>query len=448
MLAKITFATCLTAATHVVATTSIPDITAENVITQANLCLSSPILAAQYSSSVWQCPSNAAGNTNSSTLLHYKAELPEEETSGGWTGPHTCEGMYCVYSNADFAAGRGVAIISDGQTANAIANLPVLVELSSSSAGPLLQAARINVQSPKVDTQDIPGKGRGLVANQSIHRGEQLLAYTPALIIHRAFVDDLSKDAQLRLLQDAVSRLPTTTRDRFWQQLGHTHETGDDDILDIVMNNSFNLPIELPGDGYQAASFIGNFPEVSMYNHDCRPNAAFHLEGGLIHRTYAVQKPMHIQAGQELSISYVDSFRVRDVRRARTHRNWGFECTCAQCMLPETLANASDHRLWRIHEVETTLWPGEARVDRLDAVELLLSLYEQEHLLQSHGSPAYRISALSFNSSGRKEMAIKYALLALEAGIVEGGAQSAAVQEMLSLLDQPEAHWSWQRSMA
>lgn len=422
-------------------------------------CFSSPLLAARSPLGAWQCSSKPAQN---STAPAADETSTDDEASGGWTGPYACAGIYCVYSNSDFAAGRGIIIISDSDTANALANLPILIDLAGPRSANLLKTANVNVQTPGIETRDIPGKGRGLVATRAIHRGEQILAYTPALVIRRSLVDDLSREDQLRLLRDAVARLPATTRVAFWRQLGQTHQEGDDDILDIVMNNSFNLPLR---PGADEATFIGNFPEVSMYNHDCRPSVAFHLDGGLVHRTHAARGAGAIRPGEELSISYVDSFRAREVRRARTRRNWGFECACAQCALPAALANASDHRLWRIYEVESALalalapdagarQAGGKRAEKekdkappgdLDAVELLLSLYGQERLLESHGSSAYNVAALNYSAFKRRELAIKYALLALEAYIVENGARSEGAADMVALLEEPERHWSWGR---
>lgn len=427
-------------------------------------CAVSPLLSAQVSSqdADWQCsPSKAE---NATTQYSSTTELPqnEEDTSGGRTGPHTCAGDYCVYAHPTFAAGRGIALITTPESAQALANLPVFSELADSvAATSFIQSASINVRSPATEVRSIPGKGRGLAVSHPIPRGTQVMAYTPALVLHRNLVDDLGRADQLRLLRDAVGRLPgAATRVAFWRQLGKTHAEGDDDILDIVMNNSFNLPL-LPGTGL--GPFIGNFPEVSMYNHDCRPNVAFHLDYGIIHRT-TVAAAAGVPSGEELSISYVDGFRVRAVRRERTLRNWGFSCACAQCSLPEALANASDHRLWRLYEVENSvlLSPMETvskKQDRggrktgqdkvayetrtLDAVALLLSIYEQERLLESHGSSAYRLAALNYNAFQRAEVAVKYALLALEQFVVEEGANSVGVREMVELLDDPEAHWSW-----
>ncbi|KAI3395902.1 hypothetical protein diail_687 [Diaporthe ilicicola] len=443
-----------------------------------NSCAASPLLQVQGASQnkERQCSRNAADNTTTKSSPTPDVPQDEDDTSGGWTGPHACAGDYCVYAHPTFAAGRGIALITTPESAQALANLPVFSELASPAAAEaFIESAGINVRSPAAEVRHIPGKGRGLAAARPMHRGTQVMAYTPALVLHRSLVDDLGRADQLRLLRDAVARLPTsTTRAAFWRQLGQTHAEGDDDILDIVMNNSFNLPL-LPGSGL--GPFIGNFPEVSMYNHDCRPNVAFHLDHGIIHRTTAAAGGSGVPAGHELSISYVDGFRVRGVRRARTLRNWGFACACAQCSLPGALANASDNRLYRLYEVEKSLLllsggdkpqaaPGEKRERKggrggkeeeaeqqqqaaayetrtLDSVALLLSLYEQERLLEAHGSSAYRAAALNYNAFRRPEGAVRYALLALEQFVVEEGASSAGVRDMVALLEDPEGHWSW-----
>lgn len=449
-------------------------------VASPDVCFSSPLLAAQvHMTTAWQCNPKPTGDNATTTPSTGPDSASADESnstdsssssSGGWSGPYACAGPYCVYSHDTFAAGRGIVIISEGDSANALANLPIMVELarlSSESSEEMLRSANINIQTQGIVTKDIPGKGRGFVATRPIHRGEQIMAYTPALIMQRGFLEDgdgqvISRADQLRMLRDAVGRLSQATRVVFWKQLGQTHQPGDDDILDVIMNNSFNLPLTA-GDSGGGGAFIGNFPEVSMYNHDCRPSVAFHLDGGVIHRTQAVKSVT--TTGEELSISYVDSFRARSVRRGRTRRNWGFECACAHCRLPEALANASDHRLWRIYEVENAMalfderkggrGQGEGgsskeRVaaeneDIVDRIELLLSLYAQERLLESHGASAYRTASLNYNGLKRRAMAIKYALLALESSVLEQGPQSEGVQEMVALLANPERHWSWGR---
>lgn len=457
------------------ASTDASRIGSTSLVSRQDVCWSNPLFAAaQHETTTWQqCSPKASVGESNTTAVPSSTEhatndedAEEDASSGGWSGPHACAGPYCVYAHDTFAGGRGIVIISDGEGANALANLPIMVSLaavtsSSSNSGAW---ANTNTQTHGVITKEIPGKGRGFVATRPIHRGEQIMAYTPALIAQRGFLEaGVSRADQVRLLGDAVRRLPQATQVSFWKQLGQTHQAGDDDMVDVIMNNSFNLPL-----AGGAGPFVGNFPEVSMYNHDCRPSVAFHLEGGVVHRTQAVKS--HIAGGEELSISYVDSFRAGRVRRERTRRNWGFECACAQCGLSEGLANASDHRLWRLYEVENALAMGptttggggggsggnsnkypsssannKKAADTADQIELLLSLYAQERLLESHGASAYRAAAVNYNGLKRRELAVKFALLALESYVLQEGPQSAGVGDMVALLEAPEGHWSWGR---
>lgn len=196
-------------------------------------------------------------------------------------------------------------------------------------------------------------------------------------------------------------------------------------------------------------------------------SVAFYIDSHLTHYTHAVRA---IQAGEELTISYVDSFRARSVRQARAQRSWGFPCTCAHCTLPTPLANSSDNRLWRIYEIEQALadWkahlpgytasrhaglsdspsrdaPSAAVVVGLDTLELLVSLYAQEGLLESHAADAYTLVALNYNAFGRDQLAVKYALLSLEQGLLENGPESLDVGAMITLVQDPKAHWSWRK---
>ena len=167
----------------------------------------------------------------------------------------------------------------------------------------------------------------------------------------------------------------------------------------------------------------------------------YYVGADLRHNTHAVRD---IAAGEELAISYLDSFRVRQVRQDRARQSWGFGCTCPHCSLPAALANASDNRLSRIYEVENSLGNWEVPVEE-DAVELLLSMYAQERMDASHGGDAYTLAALNYNAFGREQLAVKYALLALEQSLLENGAASPYIRSMLQLLEDPRKHWSWRK---
>uniref|UniRef100_A0A0C4E6U3 HEPN domain-containing protein n=1 Tax=Magnaporthiopsis poae (strain ATCC 64411 / 73-15) TaxID=644358 RepID=A0A0C4E6U3_MAGP6 len=79
-----------------------------------------------------------------------------------------------------------------------------------------------------------------------------------------------------------------------------------------------------------------------------------------------------------------------------------------------------------------------------DSAEALLRLYAEERLDCAMGD-AYTLAALNYNAFGRAELAVKYALLAVEAGSIEHGEHGHDVQDMKKLLSGPEKHWSWRR---
>ncbi|KAH8893841.1 SET domain-containing protein [Thozetella sp. PMI_491] len=375
-------------------------------------CATSPLLSAL--SCTEMRPAAPQLEANNTTLL---------DPDAVWEGPHSCAGVFCVYSNWAFAAGKGVVVISTARSAEAIAKLPAFRSV----------ATRFTSHDDLFRLTEVPGKGLGLVAQRPIRRGLPIMARSPTVIAHRRIVDELSQDEQERLLEAAVARLPGATRTTFLAQMGHF---GGHRIRDIIFTNSFELglPVE---DGHHFA----NFPEASRFNHDCRPNVAFYMDADLTHRTHVVRD---IAAGEELTISYVNAFRVRAVRQARAERSWGFGCTCAHCSLPAPLANASDNRLFRIYEIETELADWKSKIDA-DAIELLMSLYAQERLLESHAADAYTLAALNYNALGREVLAVKYALLSLEQGVLENGPAAPDVAAMVSLLEAPRSHWSWRK---
>jgi hypothetical protein len=165
---------------------------------------------------------------------------------------------------------------------------------------------------------------------------------------------------------------------------------------------------------------------------------AFYIDKSLTHHTHAVRD---IQPGEELSISYLDSFSAREERQDRAQRSWGFKCTCAQCTLPKSEAKASDRRLQAIYDTENKLAAGDDKVTPRMA-EKLIRLYKEERM-DFKISGAYTLAAMNYNMFGNEKMARKYADLAVEAGVVESGPESADVVAMQKLAEDPRAHFTW-----
>ncbi|KAK1988804.1 hypothetical protein LZ30DRAFT_577316 [Colletotrichum cereale] len=353
----------------------------------------------------------------------------------GWHGPHACAGVYCGYSRPSFAGGRGIVLVTTPFSAEEASHLSAFAAAAESFLG------EGEGEGELFRVVEVPGKGLGLIASRPIRRGQRIMAQPPAVVVHRRFVDDIDPEGQYRVLEDAAAHLPEATRAVFMAQMGQAaaarRSTGQR-VHDIMHTNSFELGLKI-SDGHH----FGNYPEVSRFNHDCRPNVAFYIDDSdLRHYTHAVRD---IRPGEELTISYVDSLTARVVRQDRAQRNWGFGCACAHCSLPEPLARASDQRLIRMWEIEQQLshWNGEA-VDE-EMIERLVALYRQEELDRSHGADAFRLAALNYNSLGMEAEALEYARVAEEQLLLERGPGSKQVGDMRDLMRDPRGHYSWRR---
>lgn len=256
---------------------------------------------------------------------------------------------------------------------------------------------------------------------------------TPAFLAQRHFLEATPQPEQYRLLERAVDMLPPATRAKFLAQHGHF---GGHHISDVLATNSFQIDL---GKGAEGQHF-GNYPEVSRYNHDCRPNVAFYIDANLTHHS-TVARP--VRAGEELTISYLNPLEAHDARQQRTKIAWGFACGCSQCSQPRDLTNESDERLGRIRELESRLEDITARNVDKSTIKALMKLYEGERLHTKMAGPL-TLAALNSNLLGLAKEAKQYAKAAVEAGLIEGG-ETGDVQAMRDLGRDPKRHFTWKK---
>lgn len=172
---------------------------------------------------------------------------PENEVNS-WKGPATCKGKYCVWANEAFGD-EGFSMVTTFANSRQIQNRT----MSTNTA----------YRSPLFRTIEIPGKGLGMVATGTIRRGERILAAQPAVLVHRNVIDEIGLEDQHQLLDAAAAQLPPRRRAQFLAQAG---ELGGHRTTDVMFTNSFQVHL-----GGQEGRHFGNFPEVSRFNHDCRP---------------------------------------------------------------------------------------------------------------------------------------------------------------------------------
>lgn len=149
-----------------------------------------------------------------------------------------------------------------------------------------------------------------------------------------------------------------------------------------------------------------------------------------------------IEAGEELTISYLDSLGARSVRQSRARASWGFSCSCAQCSLPEREAAESDARLVSIDAIEKRIMDLTSKSTTPAMIEQLVSLYRQERI-NHKTADVYTMAALNYNTWGDADEAMRYANLSIEQGRLEHGPHAADTAAMQAILANPTTHWSW-----
>lgn len=138
-------------------------------------------------------------------------------------------------------------------------------------------------------------------------------------------------------------------------------------------------------------------PRSSLLNHSCAPNTAITFSG----RTLNIHALDPIEAGEELTINYVDTTCLTDTRQAELQERYFFTCSCPKCAKPElqprltarmrvaaskvlhlaqSAEKASDHILKRDGSTPEDTFPDE---------EKLKSLIEAQNLLGSANYPKY-----------------------------------------------------------
>lgn len=360
-----------------------------------------------------------------------------------WVSTGQCAGQYCLFTNRGFAGGRGIATITTSANIKTIKKLLATTLATPSGLPGTPQPFRL---------AQVKGKGLGLLANTTLRRGAPLMKIPPAVLIHRNFLEQVPAHAQAPLLESAISHLPAPLRQSFLSQMSHDHVHSHSSqsspsvvhrISAILATNSFQL--DLGGRTAGEGQHYANYPEASRFNHDCRPNVAFHVDRQTLAHTTSVVRE-HVRPGEELSISYLDPFEDRGARQARARQVWGFECGCAQCRLSDKEARRSDGRVREIREIEARLGDWLSRGVNGRLLERLVALYREERL-EAKVAGAYTLVALNYNMLGDAKRAVKYARLAEEAVVMENGEDAGDAQAMRALAEQPKAHFTWRKRL-
>lgn len=200
------------------------------------------------------CSSTGTGDLVSSINQHSNAIAVDPDNQFfPWSYKPVCTPLLgnvgskvCVYTNATFSDGRGVSIFTTPQIAKEFAALPPFQNPAALDG--------INESGDSWYTQQLEGKGVGMLASRRLNRKDLVTAYTPVLLVYRE--QELSMQEREALLRTAINQLPPATRKAY---LGLSTIYGDADLVvqDILKANTFE--IEVGGQMHLAL-----IPEVSI----------------------------------------------------------------------------------------------------------------------------------------------------------------------------------------
>jgi hypothetical protein len=161
----------------------------------------------------------------------------------------------CIYTSTTFASGRGISIFTTPSLAEKFASLSAFTH----PAG--LGTEGVNEPTGTYRTQEIAGKGIGVLASRDLDFGDRITAHTPSFIAY--LESELSTLNREKWWRTAIDQLPASLREMF---LALSIVYGDERVRvqDIVKANTFQLEIG-------GVKHLAIWPETSRLNHDCAP---------------------------------------------------------------------------------------------------------------------------------------------------------------------------------
>ncbi|EGG02004.1 uncharacterized protein MELLADRAFT_66658 [Melampsora larici-populina 98AG31] len=357
----------------------------------------------------------------------------------------------CIYLNPNFDQGQGIVFIT---------RIPVFEEGLEQ-----FTSFRSTSGSKRHNRHELPFKvidmahkgGKGAISNRKLHLGDSVITSHPVVVM-AAEPESLNRSDWVKIRKRGINLLPSRTRDEIFKLHG-VGENEEDLAGSILERNSFETR-------------FGNQSNLH-FALVLTPSVAFYFDD------HALQVSMHairdISPGEELTISYRD-MKLPRLERQQELEDYGFNCTCSLCSLPDLPARLSDDRIYEMGELDGILqdWSihssaTPATSERLITLFKLVSLstrsfwfstlyhFDSNFLLvwfsldkerMDNGiEEGYTLASLSYNSVGDVERAKMYASLALAYGTVSSGPKWEDFDSVLQLEQEPEQHWSYKKRL-
>ncbi|KAL2070227.1 hypothetical protein VTL71DRAFT_13253 [Oculimacula yallundae] len=277
--------------------------------------------------------------------------------------------------------------------------------------------------------QEVPGKGKGLVALVNIPKGQRILCESPILTT--------SNLSSITLLErDIKEKLETlsNTKQRQFHRL-HNNFSDKYPLSGIVRTNALPCGIDSP--------IGGLYITICFINHSCLPNA--HNSWNSDTNRETIHAIRTVEKGEEITISY-DKGDVSSSRRSFLKDSFGFDCSCRLCVLPSAELQASDDRRRQIKLFDIAVGDSERMMSKpeesLADCHSLLQILNQEY----EGSPGALLPRLYYDAfqisicHSDQARASVFAGRGFETRIICEGEDSPETQRIKSLNEKPASH--------
>ncbi|KAK5561241.1 hypothetical protein LTR46_000046 [Exophiala xenobiotica] len=196
-----------------------------------------------------------------------------------------------------------------------------------------------SASDPMYAIQQIPGKGKGLVATRKIPMGTRILSEKPIIRFPEAAPDSQKLEASIRRQVDVLT---PAQRQSFLSMHNLYADDGGSQELGIIRTNA--LPF---GDNeLEGAIFL----DACRINHACDNNAQKSWNENI--KRHTIHALRDIEKDEEITIYYIAVVNNREARQEAFRRKFAFTCSCRLCSLPPDQSQESDRRLDEILKLD------------------------------------------------------------------------------------------------
>ena len=234
------------------------------------------------------------------------------------------------------------------------------------------------IRTDLLSLENLPGKGKGLIASQPISPGTCIISESPLFTTSQIQSSDVERE-----LARIVKSLPRESQRSFLTL--HNNTPGREPFTNIMRTNAYPLG--------PSSSDGGIFPWVARINHSCLANTQQAWNTKLQQETvYAVRR---IEKGDEITIGYSIGGTSAE-RKQKLKEHFGFSCTCELCSLSGADAQKSDARQLKAAELDSQI--GDPKRVKLTPEKALVDCRQLLNLYQENGIADTRIPRLYYDA--------------------------------------------------